>query len=192
MFKVGNKVRVINVPGEFPEKEKAYYLGKIGVITSIPSILKFYDCTVDITFYRGSGKTPWNFNELEKVNFGVGDRIKLVNLPSVYSFITKKEATIVSIPSATGVYDCNAVADGYFLSLNFSEIEKIKEFAVGARVKVKSAAFNSFIIGKTGIIIAIGEEMNKYTVTLDDTTDCPVGTRHQKYYLYEEELELID
>jgi len=190
-FKVGDTVRVINVPGTFPEKEKAYYLGKIGVITSIPSILEFHDCMVDITSYHGSGKTPWNFNELEKVNFGVGDKVRL-NLPSLYSFVTAKEGTIVRIPSTTGLYDCNVVADGYPLSLNFSEIEKIKEFVVGARVKVKYVDFNPFIKGKTGTIIANSEEDDKYTVTLDDTSDCPVGARHQKYYLYENELELID
>ena len=206
-FKVGDRVKVIDYTNVITGKKDSTFLGKVGNVLGI--VVNALDInstmiTVDIPdpFFKVS-HTNYFVEELEllKEKLKVGDRVRFVNIPShwdndIKEYYSDKIGTITRINSEV-TYKYRTDVPTSTGALPFScwredELELVKEFGVGARVKVKSAAFNSFIIGKTGTIIAIGEEVDKYTVTLDDTTDCPVGTRHQKYYLYEEELELID
>lgn len=196
MFKVGDKVRVTDFKGA-----DAYYINnKVGTIIQIPSDSGIWDCLVDIPPQGGIfTSTPFDFCELTLVKeFKVGDRVKVVDYTNVITG-TKDDRYLGKVGNVLHINFDMITVDipspllktshtNYFAE----ELELVKEFGVGARVKVKSAAFNSFIIGKTGTIIAIGEEMNKHTVTLDNVTDCPEGTRYQTYYFYENELELID
>lgn len=199
-FKIGDRVKVVDYTNVITGKKDFTFLGKIGNVLDIDSGM----ITVDIP--NPVLKVPYTeyFTEeleLVKEKFKVGDRVRFVNIPShwgndIIEYYSDKIGTITRInsevaykyrtdvPTSTGTFP--------FSCWHEDELELVKEFGVGARVKVKSAAFNSFIIGKTGTIIAIGEEMNKHTVTLDNVTDCPEGTRYQTYYFYENELELID
>lgn len=132
--------------------------------------------------------------------FKVGDKVRIINYTNIITGIREgsyigRIGTIIDMCPNTIVIDIPDI-HGYFPTtvLFYDEVELVKEnlsFEIGDMVKVKRADFNLAIVGKIGTVIAKNEEGDKYTVTLDDITDCPVGARYKKYYLYENEIELI-
>ena len=200
MFKVGDKVRVTDFKGV----DADYINNRVGTIIQIPSGSGIWDCLVDIPPKdERFTSTPVNFCELsllEEERFSVGDKVRVIDYHNVITGMRDKRY-IGKIGIVISVWDnmvSTDIPDNIFSTTSYfkNELELVKdEFEVGDRVKVKKVSWNHDIIGKTGVIIGTAASIcdkDMFIVVLDDTTDCPVGVRHQKYHFYKYELELID
>jgi len=67
-FKVGDKVKFINLPENWSKEEQDYFKDKTGTITRIPSQSGAFDCNVDVPPFNDDSQTSaWFFDELELV-----------------------------------------------------------------------------------------------------------------------------